>query len=70
MISISGSNGEPLPEDFIPVPVKAGSLVLIHGLVHHRSGQNNSDKSRWIYTFHIIEGTYPYPSDNWYNYFI
>ncbi|XP_064644861.1 phytanoyl-CoA dioxygenase domain-containing protein 1-like [Lineus longissimus] len=40
---------------FVPGPVKKGSLVLIDGLIAHRSNTNTSDKSRHIYTFHIIE---------------
>lgn len=35
---------------------KAGTLVLIHGSVLHKSEKNLSDKSRFIYTFHMIEG--------------
>lgn len=42
-----------------------GSLVLIDGMVYHKSGANNSDNSRWIYTFHCIEGQAEYPGDNW-----
>ncbi|KIS69412.1 uncharacterized protein UMAG_02743 [Mycosarcoma maydis] len=34
----------------------AGTLVLIHGSVLHKSEMNLSDKSRFIYTFHMIEG--------------
>lgn len=34
----------------------AGTLVLIHGSVLHQSKKNTSDKSRYIYTFHMIEG--------------
>ncbi|WRT70240.1 uncharacterized protein IL334_007235 [Kwoniella shivajii] len=34
----------------------AGTLVLIHGSVMHKSPPNKSDKSRLIYTFHMIEG--------------
>ncbi|ORY33409.1 hypothetical protein BCR39DRAFT_519879 [Naematelia encephala] len=37
-------------------PCKAGTLVLIHGSVMHKSPPNTSDKSRLIYTFHMIEG--------------
>ncbi|KAJ1962684.1 hypothetical protein GGI12_002501 [Dipsacomyces acuminosporus] len=48
-----------------PIEVKAGSLVLIHGQVLHRSSHNYSEKSRWIYTFHIVEGGYEYDSRNW-----
>ncbi|CAO1630355.1 unnamed protein product [Parajaminaea phylloscopi] len=35
---------------------KAGTLVLIHGSVLHQSQKNLSEKSRFIYTFHMIEG--------------
>lgn len=35
---------------------KAGTLVLIHGSVLHKSEKNTSAKSRFIYTFHMIEG--------------
>lgn len=34
----------------------AGTLVLIHGSVLHQSKRNNSQDSRYIYTFHMIEG--------------
>ncbi|KAF9959913.1 hypothetical protein BGZ65_012961 [Modicella reniformis] len=44
---------------------KAGSLVLIHGSVLHKSPANRSEKSRYIYTFHVIEGTANYDADNW-----
>ncbi|GAA5828725.1 hypothetical protein JCM5353_002869 [Sporobolomyces roseus] len=35
---------------------KTGDLVLIHGSVIHRSERNLSENSRFIYTFHCIEG--------------
>ncbi|GMR47324.1 hypothetical protein PMAYCL1PPCAC_17519, partial [Pristionchus mayeri] len=40
---------------FVPVPVKKGSLVLIHGLCVHKSDSNTSDKTRHAYTMHILE---------------
>ncbi|KAJ3316639.1 hypothetical protein HDU76_001642 [Blyttiomyces sp. JEL0837] len=52
-------------EEYTCVPTKAGTLVLIHGQVLHKSEHNKSDKSRNIYTFHMIEGLYNYPEDNW-----
>jgi len=52
-------------DDFIKYPTKAGTLVLIHGNVYHRTAKNNSDKSRWVYAWHMIEGEYEYPSSNW-----
>lgn len=45
--------------------VKAGSLVIIHGNVLHKSEKNLSDKSRFIYTFHMIEGEQTYDARNW-----
>ncbi|KAL7745867.1 hypothetical protein RI367_008821 [Sorochytrium milnesiophthora] len=53
------------PEAFEMAEVKAGSLVLIHGSTVHASSPNTSDHSRYIYTFHVIEGDYRYDERNW-----
>ncbi|RAL10267.1 phytanoyl-CoA dioxygenase family protein [Aspergillus homomorphus CBS 101889] len=47
--------------------IKAGSLVLIHGNVVHQSQRNTSDRSRFAYTFHVIEGAdgSDYDRRNW-----
>lgn len=45
--------------------VKAGSLVLIHGNLLHKSEKNVSRKGRMIYTFHVIEGEAVYDGRNW-----
>lgn len=46
--------------------VKAGTLVLIHGNLLHRSEKNTSEKGRIIYTFHVIEGKDTvYDDRNW-----
>lgn len=46
--------------------VKAGTLVLIHGNLLHKSERNTSPKSRIIYTFHVIEGDgNVYDGRNW-----
>ncbi|KAF3058126.1 Phytanoyl-CoA dioxygenase domain-containing protein 1 [Daldinia childiae] len=46
--------------------VKAGSLVLIHGNLLHKSEKNLSQKGRIIYTFHVIEGEgTKYDERNW-----
>ncbi|KAI8335333.1 phytanoyl-CoA dioxygenase domain-containing protein 1 [Chlamydoabsidia padenii] len=50
---------------YIRKEVKAGTLVLIHGSVVHKSAPNYSKKSRFIYTFHVIEGNAHYPDNNW-----
>ena len=48
-----GSNAD---EIFDMGETKAGTLVLIHGNLLHKSEKNLSQKSRFIYTFHVIEG--------------
>jgi hypothetical protein len=45
--------------------VKAGDLVVIHGNVLHKSEKNLSNRSRFIYTFHVIEGQNTYDESNW-----
>jgi ectoine hydroxylase-related dioxygenase (phytanoyl-CoA dioxygenase family) len=53
-------------EEYVPGEVKAGSLVLIHGNLLHKSEKNTSQKGRIIYTFHIIEGDgRVYDERNW-----
>ncbi|KAH6840781.1 hypothetical protein B0I37DRAFT_438169 [Chaetomium sp. MPI-CAGE-AT-0009] len=53
--------------EYVPGEVKAGSLVLIHGNLLHKSERNTSQKGRTIYTFHIIEGGegFTYDERNW-----
>ncbi|KAK5662727.1 hypothetical protein OQA88_6134 [Cercophora sp. LCS_1] len=52
-------------EEYVAGEVKAGSLVLIHGNLLHKSERNTSQKGRIIYTFHIIEGEERYDGRNW-----
>ena len=52
-------------EELIPLEVKKGSLIVLNGLLPHRSLENRSPKSRHAYTLHIISGDSRYPSDNW-----
>ncbi len=49
----------------VALEAKQGSLVVIHGLLPHFSGANQSDRSRHAYTLHVIDGTCRYPADNW-----
>jgi phytanoyl-CoA hydroxylase len=48
---------------FIPVPVKAGDLVIIHGSVDHLSLPNTSHKPRHSFQLHLVEG--PGNGVNW-----
>ena len=52
-------------EEYVLGEVKAGSLVLIHGNLLHKSEKNTSQKGRIIYTFHVIEGANEYDERNW-----
>jgi len=54
LIYVGGERYYP-DEEFVPCPVKKGSLVLIHGLVAHKSEGNKSDKSRHAFTFHVMD---------------
>lgn len=42
-------------KDFVPIEVKAGSLVVIHGDLIHQSFENHSSKSRHAYSLHIVD---------------
>ena len=52
-------------QGYVPIDVKKGTLVLLHGLLPHLSGPNTSDHSRHAYTLHVIDGTTSYPESNW-----
>jgi hypothetical protein len=52
-------------ETYEPGEVKAGTLVLIHGNILHKSEKNTSSRGRIIYTFHVIEGDHRYDERNW-----
>ncbi|KNE60343.1 hypothetical protein AMAG_05740 [Allomyces macrogynus ATCC 38327] len=55
-----------IPKDhYVVGEVDAGTLVLIHGGVVHASSANTSPKSRYIYTFHVVDGAREYDAKNW-----
>ncbi len=59
-------NGTPFPEeDLIPLEVTRGSMIVLHGLLPHKSLANRSDTSRHAYTLHFIGGRSRYPPENW-----
>jgi phytanoyl-CoA hydroxylase len=49
----------------LPLEVKAGTLVVFHGLLPHYSAQNFSPISRHAYTLHVVDGTSRYSPRNW-----
>ncbi|XP_038714169.1 phytanoyl-CoA dioxygenase isoform X2 [Tripterygium wilfordii] len=42
-------------KDFVPIEVKAGALVAIHGDLIHQSFENQSSKSRHAYSLHVVD---------------
>jgi phytanoyl-CoA hydroxylase len=59
-------DNEPWPEDkLVPLEVSKGSLILLQGLLPHRSFENRSSRSRHAYTLHLISAKAKYPADNW-----
>lgn len=59
-------DSSPWPEEtLIPLEVRKGSLILLQGLLPHKSLANRSAKSRHAYTLHVISGDCRYPQNNW-----
>lgn len=57
---------QPWPEkQLAPLEVAKGSLILLNGLLPHRSFENRSPRSRHAYTLHLIHADAEYPADNW-----
>ncbi|KAM7003608.1 phytanoyl-CoA dioxygenase domain-containing protein 1 isoform 2-T2 [Passerculus sandwichensis] len=59
---------EPAYDDkqFLPLPIRKGGLILIHGEVVHKSELNSSESSRHVFAFHVMEakGT-TWSKENW-----
>lgn len=55
----------PRPAELSAVPVVAGTLVVLHGLLPHWSGANRSPRRRLAYALHCIEAAAEYPASNW-----
>ncbi len=53
------------PHGLVPLEVRAGTLVILHGLLPHWSDVNRSDKSRHAYSLHCISESASYPAWNW-----
>jgi phytanoyl-CoA hydroxylase len=65
------SSAELRAKGFMPVPVRAGDLVGIHGSVDHLSLANTSDRPRHSYQLHLVEGPGNgvfWSKDNWLQY--
>jgi phytanoyl-CoA hydroxylase len=49
----------------VPLEVSAGTLIVLNGLLPHKSLANRSAKSRPAYTLHVKSQQSHYPDDNW-----
>jgi phytanoyl-CoA hydroxylase len=60
-------DAKPWPGDAqaVPVEVKAGSLVLLHGRLPHASRANTSGRSRLAFSLHLVDGAAVYSPLNW-----
>ena len=53
------------PDAYVPLEAAAGTMVVLHGLLPHRSGANTSPRSRHAYSVHVVERSATYPAENW-----
>jgi phytanoyl-CoA hydroxylase len=59
-------DSSPWPEErLVPLEVRKGSLIVLNGLLPHKSLSNRSSRSRQAYSLHVINGNSRYPDDNW-----
>jgi phytanoyl-CoA hydroxylase len=59
-------NSSPWPEErLVPLEVAKGTLIVLNGLLPHKSLANQSAKSRDAYTLHVIGGDSRYAANNW-----
>ena len=54
-----------LEDELVPLEVSKGTLIVLHGLLPHRSRKNKSTRSRHAYTLHVMSGSSVYPANNW-----
>eukprot|EP01129_Flabellula_baltica_P006037 TRINITY_DN2228_c0_g1_i1.p1 TRINITY_DN2228_c0_g1~~TRINITY_DN2228_c0_g1_i1.p1 ORF type:complete len:161 (-),score=17.41 TRINITY_DN2228_c0_g1_i1:14-496(-) len=52
-------------DQYVPVPVNKGDVVILHGNVIHKSFANTSANSRHAYTFHVVDGDCEWNEENW-----
>jgi phytanoyl-CoA hydroxylase len=52
-------------DGMIPLEVKKGTCIVLHGSLPHYSLPNTSGKSRQAYAIHTIDKHATYPMENW-----
>ena len=65
-MKIEGTPPDLLDDQFKSAAVKKGTMILFSGEVVHKSGKNDSDRSRNIYAFHVYDaGVAKWDERNW-----
>ena len=64
-VSFEGAYPEWDLAKFVPLEVKAGTMVLLHGENVHYSAPNTSDVSRHAYSVHFVDGEAKWDERNW-----
>lgn len=59
------TEGDYETEGMLPLEVKQGACIVLHGLLPHYSLPNTSGKSRQAYAIHTIDPRAHYPASNW-----
>ena len=49
----------------VALPVRKGTVIVLHGLLPHGSAANTSPRSRMAYTLHVVDGTAAWHPGNW-----
>jgi phytanoyl-CoA hydroxylase len=52
-------------EDFVPIEMERGSLAIFAGHFWHKSHANTSEKSRYAYTWHLMDSRSKWSPENW-----
>lgn len=52
-------------DKLVPLEVKKGTLIVLHGHVPHMSLTNTSAKSRHAFTLHVVDASSDFPDTNW-----
>lgn len=52
-------------DDMLPLEVKKGTCIVLHGLLPHYSLPNTSGKSRQAYAIHAVSSKADYAANNW-----
>jgi phytanoyl-CoA hydroxylase len=53
---VSSARAQLIAAGFVPRPVRAGDLVVLHGALDHASLPNLSNRSRHTFQLHVVEG--------------